>query len=526
VVDFEAEVEGRSIRTNVKEKEEARQEYDKAVKARRTAFLAEETTPDVFQLKIGHLKPGEAATVRLTYLSELPAEGKRGVRLTIPTTIAPRYVPPTDDSEAATKLASIPYSMDTPAPFSFEVEALMKSAVASIKSSSHSLKEKKMAAKTADGKFSASSELSGSGADMDRDLIVIVETEQDHQPAVFVEKNAERGTTAAMVSLVPSFKLKEQKCEIVFLVDRSGSMGGNGIVQARKALELFLHSLPTSCVFNIYSFGSRFDSLFKGSKEYTDDSLAQAKSLVASMAANYGGTEIYAPMKEILSSKPEVGFVRQIFVLTDGAVGNDQQIISLVKRNAGTTRVFSLGLGDGCSRHLVKGVARAGGGTAAFAASNEDLRPKVMSQLKNALQPAVSDVAVDWVGVTLNEDLTAKEPLVETQKTLLGYMKPKAGGDGMPPVFGQAPLAVPPVYDGARMLVYRLFDAEENPTAVRVTAETPDGPLTVTLPVEEESRVDGDFVHQLAARKRIQDLEEAIDEEKYNAEVVKKAIIK
>ncbi len=154
----------------------------------------------------------------------------------------------------------------------------------------------------------------------------------------------------------------------------------------------------------------------------------------------------------------------------------------------------------------MKGIARAGGGTADFASTNEDLRPKVMTQLKNALQPAISDVRVQWVGVELNEDLTPRpKPKVETKKTLLGYMKPKP--DKSVPTTGQAPLVLPPVYDGSRLLVYRLFGKEERPTAAKVTADTPDGPLEAEIRLEESGRIEGNFVHQLAARKRIQDLE-------------------
>ncbi len=159
-----------------------------------------------------------------------------------------------------------------------------------------------------------------------------------------------------------------------------------------------------------------------------------------------------------------------------------------------------------CFRHLVKGIARAGGGTSDFATLQEDLRPKVMTQLKNALQPAISKVKVEWVGVDLNQDLSPKpKAQLETKKTLLGYMKPKP--DIAVPTNGQAPLVLPPVYDGSRLLVYRLFGQEERPTAARVTAETPDGALEAEVMLEEAGLVEGNFVHQLAARKRIQDLE-------------------
>ena len=111
---------------------------------------------------------------------------------------------------------------------------------------------------------------------MDRDLVVLIQTEENDKPVVFIEKTPE--SLAALVSLIPSFKLDEQKVELIFLVDRSGSMGGQSMEQAKKALELFLHSIPANCYFNIWSFGSGFSCLFDGgSKIYDDTSLDEAK---------------------------------------------------------------------------------------------------------------------------------------------------------------------------------------------------------------------------------------------------------
>ncbi len=136
-------------------------------------------------------------------------------------------------------------------------------------------------------------------ADLDRDLVVLVESSSPHDPVMFLEWDETAKTSATMLSLVPSFSLREQKCEIIFLVDRSGSMSGQGIIQAKQALLLFVHSLPSNCIFDIYSFGSRFDHLFSRSEEYTDESLGRARCHIESMDANYGGTEIYAPLEDI-----------------------------------------------------------------------------------------------------------------------------------------------------------------------------------------------------------------------------------
>ncbi len=114
-------------------------------------------------------------------------------------------------------------------------------------------------------------------------------------------------------------------------------------------------------------------------------------------------------------------------------------------------------------------MARAGGGTAVFALSEEDIRPIVTSQLQNALQPAISKVTVEWMDDAPVQPLQLQEgpvmPELEKKKTLLGYMKPKVQ-NGVP-IEGQAPLAIPPVFDGSRLLVYKLFGQEEHPSAAK-----------------------------------------------------------
>jgi hypothetical protein len=190
----------------------------------RTAVLLEETTPDIFRIKVGQLKPGAGATIRLEYISELPAEDN-SARLTVPTTIAPRYVPPTDGSEAAKLIAQIPYSLTTPAPLKVNLEIVSGAKIAAVRSPSHSLETQIGGEANADGQFAATSTLTGQTSNLDRDLIVLVSSEDPHRPTVFLERSESDPMVAGMVALVPSFSLAEQKVELIFLVDRSGSMG-------------------------------------------------------------------------------------------------------------------------------------------------------------------------------------------------------------------------------------------------------------------------------------------------------------
>ena len=526
VVEFEALVDDREIKTVVKGKEEARQDYREALANKRTALLLEETKSDVFEIKVGQLKPSSKAKVVIKYISELPVE-EEAVRLTVPMTIAPRYTPPSDSSEGAKALAGMKYTLDSPAPLVITTDVWSKNSIKTLKSPSHSVitedsrKEGEM--------YATKSTLSGTTSEMNKDFILMIESENIHDPVVYFEKSSKLDAHAAMVSLVPQFKLKEQKVDLIFLVDRSGSMGwggGKGSIElAKEALLLFLHSLPPDCFFNVYSFGSRFDSLFPLSSRYTDDTLHEAKAHVSSMSANYGGTEIYHPLEAILKQPAPSGYLRQVFVLTDGAVSNDEQVIKLVQRNRERTRLFSLGLGASASRHLVKGIARAGNGTSVFSNEGEDLRPKVMGLLKNSLQPAISNVKVEWKdvkGTIIYDSMEEKE--TETKKTLLGYMKQKMKTQLS--ITGPAPSKLPPVYDGQRLLAFCLFSDKENPVGVQVTAESPDGPLTVYLDITDGDFIEGEFVHQLGARKRIQDLEEGSESEAHTGAELKGAIVR
>ena len=530
VISFEAQVEKRIIATQVKEKEEARNDYDDAMKNKKTAILLEETQPDIFQIKLGQLKPNTEAKITIKYLTELPVEDGK-IKLTVPTTIAPRYVPSNDVSEAASKIASIPYSAETPAPLSVTFKGVSPCKVKAIKSPSHDFKTNTDDAPNSHGQYTYTGELSIQTTDMDRDIVLYIDAydnEERNKPIVFVEntenQDGHKGFTA-MVSLVPNFELDDQLTELIFLVDRSGSMGGSSMGQAKKALELFLHSLPSDCYFNIWSFGSRYDALFpEGSEKYSDKSLNEALTHVKSMSADYGGTVIYDPLQDIFR-KPcrDKRYFKQVFVLTDGEVSNTSSIISLVKKYKDQARVFTLGIGSGASRYLVKGVARAGGGTAVFANEREDLRAKVMEQLKNALQPAFSSIEISW-DETMNEQPPGSKEKGGPKKSLMGYMKSMMSlskDDSKKSVrylTGQVPTKIPPIFDGTRLLAYHIYHQESAmPKTIKIQAESPSGSLKLDIDINEANILhEAGFVRKLAARKKIQELEESMVDNQYD----------
>ena len=114
----------RTVVTKISKKAEAQKIYDDAIKDNKTSFLLEETKADIFQLHVGNLSSGAKCKVKITYIMELPVEDGK-TKLTIPTTVAPRYTPAETDYKIAKKLAGIDHDFGTPAPLNFQMDILL-----------------------------------------------------------------------------------------------------------------------------------------------------------------------------------------------------------------------------------------------------------------------------------------------------------------------------------------------------------------------------------------------------------------
>ena len=198
-----------------------------------------------------------------------------------------------------------------------------------------------------------------------------------------------------MLNFFPSFPEVEAASEFIFLVDRSGSMSGSYINSARETLVLFLKSLPQGNYFNIIGFGSSFRSLFPQTVPYDKKHLEKAIEHAKGMDADLGGTELLSPLQHILGMKPRSGYARQVFVLTDGSVGNTDACIREMKKNIKNARYcialflcveyivflyprcFTFGIGSGAPSAPVNGLAQAGNGAAEFVKEGERMQPKV-----------------------------------------------------------------------------------------------------------------------------------------------------
>lgn len=467
---FEAVVDGVRVTGKSMEREKAFELYDDAMAAGHGAYLLDEERPDLFTLSVGNLPPGKEALIRITTVAELPLEGE-AIRFTLPTTVSPRYAPEQDRTGVGRPPAEAlnpPTAFRVPYGLELAVTMEMPSAIRGVESPTHPL----------------SVEIDGTRATvrpgerltaMDRDFVLVVKLEAPHAPRAVVERDP-AGRLAALLSFVPKLDEKargRRPCEAIFLVDRSGSMGGTSIAEARNALQLCLRSLPAGSRFNVVGFGSTYQSLFPESRLLDDASLQEASRHVAAMDADLGGTEILPALEAVLGAPALAELPRQLFVLTDGEVTNTDEVIAAAAAHSGRARVFAFGIGAGSSAHLVRGLARAGRGEAEFIAPGERIEGKVMRQLGKALAPALTDVKVDWGGLEAT----------------------------------QAPHVVPPVFDSGRILVWALL-AGGRAATVTLSAKGPDGPLSFPIALDPATAAAGDQIATLAARALIRDLEE------------------
>ncbi|XP_059187472.1 von Willebrand factor A domain-containing protein 5A-like [Centropristis striata] len=429
VCHFSAKIGQTEIVAEVKEKQEAREEYDDALSSGRQAFLLEESdqSPDIFSMSVGSLPPGESASIRLEYVTELAVQADEGLRFCLPAVLNPRYQPRGSEGNPV-QVTSVPASL---VPYSLSFSARVSSARPVSKVESNCPLDPLQYLNTE--QTQATVKLSA-GHKFDRDVELLIYYKDAHQPTAVVEAgqaSAKPGTLmgdpVVMLSLYPEFPQAVMSSvascgEFVFLLDRSGSMQGERMKSARDTLLLLLKSLPMGCYFNIISFGSRYEHIFPKSVEYSQQTMEEALKKVEEMEANLGGTEILRPLEHIYSQSCIPNQPRQLFVFTDGEVGNTKEVINQVKKNSGSHRCFSFGIGEGASSALINGLAKEGGGHAQFITGTDRMQPKVMQSLRFALQPAVVDISVKWdlpegVSVTdLSPPITA---LFQGQRSLV-----------------------------------------------------------------------------------------------------------
>ncbi|KAF5543874.1 hypothetical protein FPHYL_11157 [Fusarium phyllophilum] len=554
VVAFTCTVGSRVIKGVVKERQKAQQVYNEAKAKGQTAGLFKQSleAADTFTTTIGNVPAGEKVQVDITYLGELKHDAQvDGLRFTIPTQIVPRY----GDSQS---LPSSNVIQKDGISFTIDAEMPDGSAIKSIQSPSHPLSVEigtTSTTKSQDPSLQrASATLQQGTTHLEQDFVVQVVATKLGEPSAILETHPTiPNQRAIMTTLVPKFKLPSEKPEIVFICDRSGSMGGQ-IPGLKTALQIFLKSLPVGVKFNICSFGSHFSFLWDRSQSYSQETLDKAVQHVETFGSDYGGTEMYQPF-EATFKKRYKDMNLEVFLLTDGEIWDQDRLFQLINKEVadskGAARVFSLGIGAGASTSLIEGIARAGNGFAQTVADDEKMDKKVVRMLRGALFPHISDYSleikydngyssteddfeliekvVDALKIdTIQDEQKTKE--VKAPKKPISLFDASANDDDdtemadapdvdnkfdhLPgvsaPRYLQTPGTIPPLFPFNRTTVYVLLSEDtpsQQPKSVILRGTSSHGPLELEIPITVVAEKDS-VIHQLAARKEVKELEE------------------
>ena len=547
VTDFQALVGERTIKGVVKEKAEAKAVYQAAKSAGKVTALFSQDTAEVFTTSVGNIPAGGVVVVVIKYVHELKQDiDVDGVKLVIPTVIAPKY----GNGPVATGLVfSDPWRnnwrtfsreiRDIGSPddsgLSLSVTATMSGPIRGVTSPSHPISiglgshssedDEDFNPKKAHATLAhASSSLTG----LDKDFSLLVKANNIGDPRAFLAPHPTlQDTSALVVTMVPKFALPPQGHEIIFVVDRSGSMHDK-IATVRSALQLFLASLPVGSYFNICSFGSNHSSLWPQSQKYSEESLSVAKAHVLGLDSNMGGTEILAPVTDTMERRrPDMR--TEILILTDGEVWGTENLFGFINESSkdGNVRFFSLGVGNTVSHSLVEGISRAGRGYSQIVDVTSNLQKKVMRMLKAALTPHVNDWDIDWAGKPEKQRATLTTPAPITVAPI-SLFDPNCNPDNAPiappsnaptltlPKIIQAPTTVPALFPYSRATVYFLISNGDRPDKVFLKGSAHDTnsnticPLQIEIPVQMISSTGASLgLYQLAGRKLLQDFEES-----------------
>lgn len=209
--------------------------------------------------------------------------------------------------------------------------------------------------------------------------------------------------------------------EMTFVVDTSGSMGGESIEQARSALAFGLQRLQPGDWFNVIQFNNRHSSLFAAPRPVTPDRLRQARQYVNALRAD-GGTEMRGAVAQALSAPLAAGVLGQVVFITDGAVDYEDELLGLVQDRIGERRLFTVGIGSAPNGFFMRKAAQIGGGTFTFIGNTGEVERRMARLFEKIAHPMATGLALAMDGGVLAEplelprELYAGEPLVLAAK--------------------------------------------------------------------------------------------------------------
>ena len=432
----------RVIVGDIKERQQARAIYEQARASGRKAALTEQERPNIFTNSVANIGPGETVLVQIEYQEPVHQSGNE-FSLRVPLVVGPRYNPapvvqsvdlradgggwgsatsdPVPDRDRISPPVLDPAQHAPVNPTTITVHLQAGFPLGDVTSRFHAVKiespdNKTRIVRLADGEVPA-----------DRDFELTWKPSAEKAPSVglFREHVGDADYLLAFVT-PPSAEQAEQKPlprEVIFVIDNSGSMGGTSITQAKASLIYGLGRLQPNDRFNVIRFDHTMDVLFADSVPADASHIAEATAFVNALQAQ-GGTEMVPAMRAALTdhSNGDSNTLRQVVFLTDGEIGNEEQLFETINAMRGRSRVFMVGIGSAPNTYLMTRAAELGRGAFTHIGSVDQVEERMRDLFSKLENPAVtgltakfSDAATDFTPAVI-PDLYRDEPLVLAAK--------------------------------------------------------------------------------------------------------------
>ncbi len=394
----------RFIEGEIAEREEAREIYEQAVAEGRKAALVEQERPNLFTNSVANIGPGEVVAIQIEYQQTVRYDG--GVfSLRFPMVVAPRYIPGTPvgsegtgwsfDTDQVPDASRITPPVLRPErgpvnPVELAVDLAPGFPLAWIESPSHAI----------DWAVDEAGHVSiGFADDVEfarRDLVLEWKPDVGRAPGagLFEEWLGDEGYLLLM--MMPPDQVGAVEAlprEVIFILDTSGSMSGPSIRQAREALVSALERLGPRDRFNVVRFSDSASRLYPVARDAAPDTVREAVRYVRSLDAN-GGTNMLPALELALDGGEVTGRVRQVVFLTDGAVGNEEELFLHIDRNLGDSRMFTVGIGSAPNSYFMRKAARVGHGTFTHIGSVDEVGERMGELFGKLESPVLTDIQV------------------------------------------------------------------------------------------------------------------------------------
>jgi Ca-activated chloride channel family protein len=486
----------RMIEGQVKERTEARRTYEAAKSEGRKASLVEQERPNLFTTSVAHIGPSEEVEVALEYQQALAYDAGT-FSLRFPLAITPRYIPAgsndaPDDVTAAGEGAGAGTAVPTTAvpdadritppvvvpgsgavnPVAIEIDLDAGFPLAHLASTYHDVRIEDR------GGHRYRLTLSDGVVPASRDFELAWTPDVGAAPGAALLTEQRDGRKYALLIVLPpaadtapGVRLPR---EITYIIDTSGSMEGVSIEQAKEAMQMALDRLAPGDRFNVIEFNSITRALYTAPMPVDDVTLGAARRFVRGLKAQ-GGTEMLPALTAALSAPRQDGAIRQIVFMTDGAVGNENEILKLIESRLGDRKLFTVGIGPAPNTWFMRKAAEAGRGTFTFIGDVREVKDKMAALIRKIETPVLTDIDAGWpAGVGAHPaklpDLYAGEPIVVTFElpatatghtlTLAGVRAGKAWSAALPVDGGADAAGVGVLW--ARDRIESLMDAKRN----------------------------------------------------------------